>query len=129
MPFDWADYRAVAETLRRNADEASLRSAISRAYYCAYHQAVNHLSQHFNFQTSKDKSHDTVWRTFKEKGRSYAEVWSKGDKLKKLRVDADYESDAVVNGETVMFSLQLADRIITILRGLHERKSSDYLAS
>ena len=77
MPFAWSDYRVVAETLSQNADEASLRSAISRAYYCAYHLAVGHLSEHFNFQVSKDKSHDTVWRKFSEKGRSYGEVMKK----------------------------------------------------
>lgn len=124
MPFDWADYRVLAKTLSQNADEASRRSAISRAYYSAYHLAVGHLSEHFNFQISKDKSHDTVWRAFSAKGRSYAEVWNKGDKLKKLRVDADYDADAFIGSETVAFSLQLADRIVTILQGIQQQKSS-----
>jgi hypothetical protein len=31
MSFDWSAYRKVAETLSREADEASQRSAISRA--------------------------------------------------------------------------------------------------
>lgn len=125
MSFDWSAYREVAETLSQKADEASLRSAISRAYYCAYHLAVGHLSEHFNFQVSKDKSHDTVWRTFSTKGRSYGEVWSKGDKLKKLRVDADYDSNAVIRDETAAFSLQLADRIVTILQGINQQRSSN----
>lgn len=124
MPFYWSDYRVVAETLSHNADEASLRSAVSRAYYCAYHQAVNHLTEHFKFQVSKDKSHDTVWRTFREKGRSYAEVWDKGDKLKKLRVDADYVLEALINNETAAFSLQLSDRIAAILQSIHQQKNS-----
>ena len=124
MPFDWADYRVLAATLRQNADEASWRSAISRAYYSAYHLAVGHLSEHFNFQVSKDKSHDTVWRTFSTKGRTYGEVWNKGDKLKKLRVDADYDANAVISGETAAFSLQLADRIATVLQGIQQQKSS-----
>ena len=41
------------------------RSAISRAYYCAYHQALNHLTEHHNFQISEDRlAHDQVWREF-----------------------------------------------------------------
>lgn len=123
MLFDWADYRVFAKSLSQNADEASRRSAISRAYYSAYHLAAGHLSEHFNFQISKDKSHDAVWRAFSAKGRSYGEVWNKGDKLKKLRVDADYDADAVINSETVAFSLQLADRIVTILQGIPQQKS------
>jgi len=123
MPFDWSDYRLVAEKLSQNADEASLRCAISRAYYFAYHQAVNHLSEHFDFLPSKDKSHDAVWRAFEKKGHSYREVWDKGDKLKKLRVDADYESDAIIRDETAAFSLQLSDRIAAILQVIHRQKS------
>jgi uncharacterized protein (UPF0332 family) len=122
MPFDWSAYRTVAETLKDDVDEASQRSAISRAYYCAYHQALNHLAEHHNFQISEDRpAHDQVWREFSGKGLSYREVWNKGDKLKKLRVDADYRSDAVISVDTTTTSLKLADRIVECLQQIHRQ--------
>jgi uncharacterized protein (UPF0332 family) len=121
-PFDWSAFRTVAERLKDEADEASWRSAISRAYYCAYHQAQTHLSEHHNFQASEDKpAHDQVWREFSRKGMSYREVWNKGDKLKKLRVDADYRSDVVISADTTITSLKLADRIIECLHQIHQK--------
>jgi hypothetical protein len=46
MSFDWADYLKLAEALARDPNapgpaEASLRTAISRAYYAAYRSALN----------------------------------------------------------------------------------------
>ena len=122
MPFDWSAYRVVAETLKGNTDEASQRSAISRAYYCAYHQALSHLAEHHKFQLSEDRpAHDQVWREFSSKGLSYREVWNKGDKLKKLRVDADYRSNAVISADTTAISLKLADRIVECLQQIHQK--------
>jgi hypothetical protein len=60
MPFDWSAYRTVAETLKDDADEASQRSAISRAYYCAYHQALNHLAEHHSFLRSRKTGRRTT---------------------------------------------------------------------
>lgn len=48
-------------------------------------------------------------------GMSYREVWNKGDRLKKFRVDADYRSDASINAETAAASIKLADRVIECL--------------
>ena len=122
MPFDWSAYRTVAETLNHESDEASQRSAISRAYYCAYHQAQAHLSEHHKYRVSESKpAHDQVWREFSRKGLSYREVWNKGDKLKKLRVDADYRSDATINATVTATSLKLADRIIECLHQIHDK--------
>ena len=39
-PFDWNQFLTLARTLSENADEASLRSAVSRAYYCAFNTAM-----------------------------------------------------------------------------------------
>jgi hypothetical protein len=125
MPFDGSAYRTVAETLKGNSDEASQRSAISPAYYFAYHQALNHLAEHHNFQLSEERpAHDQVWREFSNKGLTYREVWNKGDKLKKLRVDADYRTTAIISTETTTASLKLADRIIECLGQIQHKLRS-----
>jgi uncharacterized protein (UPF0332 family) len=124
MPFNWSDYRIVAATLSQNTDEGSQRTAISRAYYCAYHQALSHIQEHSSgFQYSEGRpAHDQVWREFEDKGRSYWEVWDKGNKLKRLRVDADYRPDATINNNTAVLSLKLADRIVEVLQDIHQKK-------
>ena len=40
QPFDWIGYFTLADELSRRADEASLRSAMSRAYYYVYQLAL-----------------------------------------------------------------------------------------
>ena len=41
MQFDWNQYLTLANKLALSSgDEASLRSAISRAYYCAFNLAL-----------------------------------------------------------------------------------------
>lgn len=122
MPFDWTAYRTIAETLSQSTDEASHRSAVSRAYYFAYHQALSHLIAHHNFQLSEGRpAHDQVWREFSRKGLSYREVWNKSDKLKKLRVDADYRAPALIDAAAAAAALDLADRINERLQQLHQK--------
>ena len=38
--FNWSGYLQLAEELGKRSDEASLRSALSRAYYYVYHLAL-----------------------------------------------------------------------------------------
>ena len=40
QPFDWCAYFLLARELAERQDEASLRSALSRAYYYIYHLAL-----------------------------------------------------------------------------------------
>ena len=61
--FDWRDYLHLAERLSaRQSDEAAHRTAISRAYYAAYHVAAAYarrtgllLGRH---------THERVWEAF-----------------------------------------------------------------
>lgn len=125
MPFDWTAYRVVAETLKENGDEASHHTAISRAYYYAYHQALNHLAEHHGFQHSEARpAHDQVWREFDHKGMTYQEVRRKGNSLKQLRVDADYHTNALISAELATTSLKVADRIVECLNQLHNALQS-----
>ena len=46
MPFDWNGYLELAETLTKvEANESALRTAISRAYYSAYNQAFEYVTE------------------------------------------------------------------------------------
>ncbi len=125
MPFEWSAYRTVAETLSLSADEASHRSAISRAYYFAYHQALAHLLEHHNFQYSEGKpAHDQVWREFSRKGLSYREISIRGNRLKDYRIEADYRADIAIDAKAVATSLEIADRIAERPQHLEQKLAS-----
>jgi len=70
-------------------DEAALRTAISRAYYAAYHSAAHFVRWQGILTTGQ--SHWAVWRAL-SKRLSIEHVWigRSGDELKRLRVRAEY---------------------------------------
>lgn len=91
-PFDWEDYLVFAEDLQKNrADDAALRSAVSRAYYTAYNLAVRFLENRHLAVKSFGNKHEAVWNEFQRgPGKDWKAVYKIGDSLKKRRVDADY---------------------------------------
>ncbi len=90
--FDWSEYLKLAEELGKRTDEASLRSAISRAYYYVFHLALKRAQANdFTFVTGG--MHTQLWRVFKESPepdcRKLGEIASR---LKRQRERADYDS-------------------------------------
>ena len=88
--FDWGDYLALAERLAAETDnEAAQRTAISRAYYAAYHAAAAFVRDKGMLETGH--SHRAVWAAFVADGdRARVRVGWKGHLLKLTRLDADY---------------------------------------
>lgn len=117
MPFDWSEYKTLAEELRLRDDEASKRSAISRLYYSVYWKARNLLeSEDANFYVRAENSHATVWRGFLNKGIERATIHRNGQQLKEFRIMADYNDPEITNLEqTVDASFKLAERMINTL--------------
>jgi uncharacterized protein (UPF0332 family) len=94
MPFDWTEYTRLAEELRMRGDEASLRSAISRAYYSVYHQARDYLLAEGIQLSRNDSSHKVVWNRYKGiGGASCRAVGLNGERLNDNRTQADYENE------------------------------------
>jgi uncharacterized protein (UPF0332 family) len=93
MPFAWADYLILAITLAANtADEASLRSSISRAYYAAYHAAVDKAGTHgvTIVRTAGTGVHEACWLAYQTVPRVVS-IGVTGDRLKVRRHKADYQ--------------------------------------
>jgi hypothetical protein len=93
--FDWSGFLELAERLAREEDEASQRSAISRAYYGAFHLARRHLERSrkgaFSLPPTGDK-HMAVWRELQAGRGSERSAGFAGDRLRQLRNKADYEN-------------------------------------
>jgi len=92
MSFNWKDYVDLAEELLKREDEASHRSAVSRAYYGVFCIARNRLSMTY------DKSRFVHWQVIKRlwksnnpKHKKLAKILSD---LKRARERADYEEDS-----------------------------------
>lgn len=123
MPFNWNNYKELAEELSKRDDEASKRTAISRLYYAVYWQARNLLEKEdANFFVSAENSHATVWRKFNNQGHSRRAVFNNGQRLKEYRQMADYEPEIERLEDTVKASFIIAEQIIKTLNSLSGNK-------
>ena len=115
MPFDWTEYARLAEELRARGDEASARTAISRAYYSVYHQARNYLLAEGFPLSRSDSSHKVVWNRYKDLGGSCRAVGVNGDRLNDNRTQADYESQISDVNRLVEETFRIADNVLVYL--------------
>ena len=62
--FNWSGYLHLAEELSKRSDEASLRSALSRAYYYVYHLALERAEANDFKPIHGEGTHTQLWRLF-----------------------------------------------------------------
>lgn len=166
MSFDWTAYLDLAEQLaakppepkppsepqketsetrhsgssdqQRPPTEAALRTAVSRAYYAAFHVARTYLDGQGRLQDSKHESHTTVWNSFSQGGRLEGRIKVDGFRLLNARKGADYtqepnfadkgRSDASSPAEVVKHwqasaesAIRGAKTVLSLLRDLQRR--------
>ena len=93
MPFDWHNYLALAEELATRTDEASKRSAISRAYYCVFNLAFARAESTAGPHPPEEGYHQWCWRKYQETSdTSCKQLGTDGDRMKRRRVKADYKA-------------------------------------
>jgi uncharacterized protein (UPF0332 family) len=131
-PFDWGHYLDLAQEIFDDydkADDAAMRSVVSRAYYAAFNLALALLnSKDITFSPTKN-SHEEVWKAFTEGPNSvWKTVGKTGDKLRWKRNDADYHlitKDPVKWSEEARYTIQQAERIIASLDTIAQQKPAD----
>jgi uncharacterized protein (UPF0332 family) len=93
--FDWTEYQKLADALAQDPAEAALRSAISRAYYYAFHVAKDYVEAKFNKRFQKEGAHTAVWQALAAgpPGQLRLEVQAgmKGQRIRVKRNSADYD--------------------------------------
>jgi uncharacterized protein (UPF0332 family) len=94
QPFDWLGYYTLANELgARENDEASLRSAMSRAYYYVYHLALERAHANGFTTTAGEAMHKQLWRNYSDSPepncRKLAEI---AKRMKDKRERADYNA-------------------------------------
>lgn len=92
--FDWSRFLDVASNLLAEArDEAALRSAISRAYYAAYHAAAAFVRASGLLQ--QRHTHQGVWNALvHDPDPARTEAGKRGDQLHRRRIMANYRGAA-----------------------------------
>lgn len=92
QPFDWSGYLQLAEELAKRHDEASMRSALSRAYYYVYHLALQRAQLNGFVTEPGEGTHKQLWRNYSGSPdpdcRTLAEI---AVRLKEKRERADYQ--------------------------------------
>jgi uncharacterized protein (UPF0332 family) len=122
MPFDWSEFLTLADELGQRADEASLRSALSRAYYYVYHLALTRAeANHFKARPGEG-THTQLWKLFSTNPEP--DCWKLAQiasRLKEKRERADYDSVYPRVDEEVPVVLEAARDFATRLAKLPAR--------
>lgn len=118
MMFDWVEYLYLARELAARNEEASQRSAISRAYYAAFCSARNWLSHRGMPIPPTSDAHTFVWQAFEmQADRPKRAVGQLGRRLRRARTQADYEDHMKELRKTVEDALCEAQKVLTIIIG------------
>jgi len=120
MPFDWMDFLRLAQELSTQTDaaywrDARLRSAISRAYYAAYHHARVYLEARGEYHPGKDDpKHLYVCEQFsKSPDDARRRIGIALNRLRLDRTDADYEiRSGHIGGKTAEKDVEIARQTI-----------------
>ena len=114
--MNFRDYLPFASSLASGPTEAAWRSAVSRAYYAAFHVARN-LFTDLGFTVPKaERAHAYLWLRLANCG--HPDVQNAGLDLNHLRQDrnrADYEAQRSMSRPTAAKNVQIAAEIIHVL--------------
>lgn len=126
MSFDWGDYLKLAEALLRDPsspgpEEASLRTAISRAYYAAFRSASNLAVSRGEITPSRGSGdHGLVINHFRDAtDPARQKIGANLSRLRSNRNKADYDDVFGARpADSAQSSVALARNVLTSLGSL-----------
>ena len=123
MPFDWNDYLTLAEQLAIGADEASKRTAISRAYYFVFNLAFARAEWTAGPFPRVQSFHSWCWGKYRATpDLACQQLANDGERMKRRRVKADYKSGDIPRlDDQVQRMLQEAQQFRADLAALNPR--------
>ncbi|HEX5484251.1 MAG TPA: hypothetical protein VFZ08_16660 [Terriglobia bacterium] len=123
MAFDWHDFLSLAQQLAGGADEASKRTAISRAYYGVFNLAFARAQSSGCRHPGREGYHQWCWRKYSETpDPSCRKLGIDGSRMLALRVKADYKAAQIQRlDDTVLRILGDAQKFVADLTSLNPR--------
>ena len=118
MSFDWQSYLALAKTLNAMSDEAAWRSAVSRAYYSAFHAASSTLKANTiaTFPKDERKSHAKVWNVYTQSAKKDCRrIGNRATRIMDDRLDADYNAARVFKAAEVTTLINETEALVTAI--------------
>jgi uncharacterized protein (UPF0332 family) len=113
------DFLELADEWAGGIREAEWRSAVSRAYYAAFHVARRLLQQGGFIVPDGDQAHAYVWLRLSNAG--HPDVRQAGldlNQLRSMRNRADYDLDREFLQPLAFSQVQVADTVIDLLQAL-----------
>jgi len=112
MPFDWNNFLTLAEELATKTDEASQRTAISRAYYCVFNLAIARAKATVGSKPEHVGYHQWCWNQYlRTPDRACNQLGISGQRMKDWRVRVDYHATDI---------RRLDDEVQRVLQEAHE---------
>ena len=114
--MDFRDFLPLARALVNGSTEAEWRSAVSRAYYAAFHVAGGLLGKLGFIVPLGERAHGYLWLRLSNSG--HPDVVSAGRDLQALRRErnrADYDGRRPLSVSTATSLVQTAEDIIRVL--------------
>ena len=126
MSYDWTEFLTLAETLQSDPDslglrEASLRSAISRAYYATFCIARNFGRDRGEFTPTGTGRDHTLVRTHFElsSNRTRRKIGVDINRMRDNRNTADYDDVLIGRPESLaQSSIDIARNVLNALNSL-----------
>jgi uncharacterized protein (UPF0332 family) len=114
--MNWRDFIILAGRLSGGSAEAEWRSAVSRAYYAAFHVARSLLSD-LNFTVPRaDRAHQYLVFRLSNSGEPSVEQAGRNlDTLRRLRNRADYDEAPAFTRPQAPAAVQVAEGVIQTL--------------
>ena len=114
--MNWRDFLLLASRLAAGTTEAEWRTAVSRAYYAAFHVA-RRLFGDLNFTVPRaDRAHQYLAFRLSNSGDSAVEQAGRDlETLRRLRNRADYDGTPALTRTQAAAAVQLAEGIIQAL--------------
>jgi uncharacterized protein (UPF0332 family) len=113
--FDWVAFLGLAKELAAKGDEASRRSAISRAYYAVFNKARELLERDGTLLSESGATHEVVWRTLEKAGRGRRRLGIDGKRLREMRRKADYDGEVQALDKVTEDALATAESLTRLV--------------
>ncbi len=119
--FNWDDYLKLAKDLilpdiQRKSDEACLRTAVSRAYYAAYHKAKKYAIKKGYIPPQTDSHKALIEFLANDSDKEIQAISAKLSIIKKDRKRCDYDDNINIYKINPSKVIKMAEEIISKLK-------------